>query len=348
VSEIRLRVNGRTYSGWTSVRVMRAMDTLCGSFELSATDRWTERGQPMAIQPQSECEVLIDDDVVIAGYIDARPIRIDGVTREQGARGRDRALDIYDSSAFPGSWVVRSVSLLEFARTLCSPHEVAVRVAPGLVMPEPPPKFVVNPGDTVFQVLSREAQAAGVLLISDGRGGLVFDRAGSTRAVPLRLGVNIKAIDGEDDDSQRFYRYVVLAQRGGSDKVEKKAVHIRGEALDLGVRRTNRIHVARPMAAKDPKLAQQAADWSARSRAGQSRSRTVTVVGWRQRHEDQSSPLWAPNLVTPVDAPEADFTGDKLIAGVTYSLDSSQGEIATLRLVHPDTYEPDPSAKVRQ
>lgn len=347
MSEIRLVVNERSYSGWKSVRVTRAMDALTGSFELSATDRWTERGQPMAIQPQDACKVLIDDEVVIDGYVDARPIRVDGVNREQGARGRDRAMDVVDSSVFPESWIWRNVTLLSFAQRLCAPHAVGVTVASGVTLPEAPPKFVVNPGDTVFQVLSREAQAAGVLLLSDGQGGLVFDRTGSTRAVPLRLGVNIKAMDGEDDDSQRFHRYVVLAQRGGSANVSGRAVSVRGEAIDEGVRRTNRVHVSRPMSSKTAKLAQQTADWTARRRAGMARARSATVVGWRQRHGDPSSSLWAPNQLTAVDAQAADLVGDMLIAGVTYSLDRSQGEIAALRLVRPDTYLPDPRARVR-
>jgi prophage tail gpP-like protein len=347
MSEIRLEVSGRSYSGWKSVRVTRSMDTLCGSFELSATDRWSERGQPMAIKPQDACRVLIDDDVVIDGYVDARPIRVNATTREQGARGRDRAMDVADSSAFPESWVTRNVTLLAFAQQLCAPHSVSVSVGAGVVFPEPPPKFVINPGDTVFQVLSREAQSAGVLLLSDGAGGLVFARSGTARALPLKLGVNVKSIDGEDDDSGRHHRYIVLAQRGGSSKVTGRSVSVRGEAIDEGVRRTNRVHVSRPMSAKTAALAQQTADWAARRRAGMARTRTATVGGWRQRRGDASSPLWVPNELTAVDASAADLVDDRLIAGVTYSLDGSQGEITTLRLVHPDTFAPDPTARVR-
>lgn len=347
MSEIRLLVNGRSYSGWKTVRVSRAMDTLTGSFELSATDRWTERGQPMAIQPQDACTVLIDNEVVIDGYVDARPIRVDGKNREQGARGRDRAMDVHDSSVWPGPWTVRGVTLLQFAQQLCSPHNVQVSVGAGVQLPTPPPKFVINPGDTVFQVLSREAQTAGVLLLSDGQGGLVFDRTGSTRALPLELGRNILSIDGDDDDSRRMHTYVVLAQRGGSPQVKGKSTSVRGEATDNGVRRTNRVHVARPMAAKSAELAQQAADWTARKRAGMARTRNATVVGWRQRPGDTGSALWAPNQIVPVNAPAADVVGDMLIAGVTYSLGANEPELTSLRLVRPDTYLPDPTATVR-
>lgn len=347
MSEIRLLVNGRSYSGWETVRISRAMDTLTGSFQLSATDRWTERGQPMAIQPQDVCTVLIDDEVVIDGYVDARPIRIDANSREQGARGRDRAMDVQDSSVWPGPWTVRGVSLLGFAQQLCSRHNVKVTAGTDIQFPTPPPKFVINPGDTVFQVLSREAQAAGLLLLSDGRGGLVFDRTGSTRALPLELGRNILSIDGDDDDSRRMYRYVVLAQRGGSSQVKGKSTSVRGEATDEGVKRTNRVNVARPMAAKSSELAQQAADWTARKRAGMARNRNATVVGWRQRPGDTKSALWAPNQIVAVNAPAADIVGDMLVAGVTYSLGANEPELTSLRLVKPDTYLPDPTATVR-
>lgn len=346
MSELRLEVNERRYRGWTTVQVTRAMDTLTGSFQLTATDRWTDAGKPMAIQRGDACRVLIDDEVVIDGYIDARAITIDAANRSQSYRGRDRALDVFDSSALPESWTVRGVSLLEFANRLCNVHSVMVTAGDGVTFPAPPPKFTINPGDTVFQALSREAQAAGVLLLSDGKGGLVFERSRIVRATPLVLGQNIKSIDGEDDDSQRFHRYVVLGQGAGSDQKSGSASNVRGEAFDEGIARTNRVHVMRPMSARESRIAQQTADWTARNRAGQATGRTVMVVGWRQRPDLAGSPLWAPNLTSFLDALAADIQRDMLIASVTYALDREGGEVATMRLVRPDTFTPSPTARV--
>ena len=52
--DLRLRVNGLEFSGWKGARVTRSMDSLCGSFELSVTDRWSGRSGPvLATAPAS-------------------------------------------------------------------------------------------------------------------------------------------------------------------------------------------------------------------------------------------------------------------------------------------------------
>lgn len=69
----------------------------------------------------------------------------------------------------------------------------------------------------------------------------------------------------------------------------------------------------------------------------------MPVRGWRQ----PGGRKWAVNELCMVDFPSLGVRGDMLIAGVGFSIDDQGGEIASLRLLRPDAFLPEPKAVVR-
>lgn len=339
--DVRLLVGGMRYGGWKSIRVVRTIEAAAGSFDLEVHDRWAGQRKPWPIAEGDPCSVVIDDEVVIDGYVGGRSIEFSATSHSLSYRGRDRAAQLVDSSVVLDRWEFTGVSLLELARQLAAPFGVAVSLQPGLVLPVPPGRFDVSPGDTAFQVIAQAAQAAGVLVVSDGRGGLVLTRAGASRAeVALVEGRNILAGSVDYDADARFYRYVIATQVEGSDTASGDVTRVEAEAVDAEVARTERVLLVRPEAGITADYARRRAAWEARTRAAQAEAVTIVVRGWQQYPD---GPLWPVNALVAVGSPTLGIDGELLIATADYSVDGQGGEVTQLRLVRPDAFDPAPA-----
>lgn len=342
MAEAALVVNGRRYGGWKSVRVARSIETVAGSFDLEVTDRWAGQSQPWAIGEEDACRVEIDGQPVIDGHVDRRSISLTGEDRTLTYSGRDRAAVLADCSADLEKWTFRGVSALDVARKVAEPFGVAVSLAAGVTLPAPPRKFVVTPGDGALDVIERAAKMAGVMLMSDGAGGLLLTRSGAARAAPLVLGDNIVAAHVDYDAAQRHRRYLVVTQVGGTDGASGGATRIRGEATDAEIRRTGRVVIIRPDDGVTADYARARADWEARVRAARAEVVSIVVLGWTQ----PSGEVWPINALVPVRAAAIGVDGDLLIVGAENSI-SWSGKITQLRLVRPDAFAPEPRAVVK-
>lgn len=337
--DLRLRVNGREFGGWKSARVTRTIEALCGSFELGLTDRWSGQAEPWPIREEDECELLLDGEVVISGYVDARRVSLGPEERTLSVSGRDRAADLVDCSAVLGTtWEFLGANVLTLAGALAKPFGIAVTMQAGVV-PKPVAKLSVDPGDTAFEALERACRAAGVLPVSDGRGGVVLTRAGTARAATALVeGENILGASFDYDSSGRFARYLVTGQRQGTDEdYGEAAAMVQGTARDATVRRAARVLMVRAESGITPELARQRAEWEAKVRAGRAEAGRVTVQGWRQGN----GALWPVNALVAMRSPACGVDGELLITEATSRIDSG-GTTTELALKRPDAYLPEP------
>jgi prophage tail gpP-like protein len=342
MSDVALHVDGREYRGWESVVVRRSLEQAAGSFALKVSEHWSGQGEAWPIRQEDRCKVSIDGEVVIDGYVDVVDIDLSGSSRNVSVRGSDAAASLATCSADLESWTFRRATVLQIAQRVAAPY--GIDVSSDVSDLPTIDKIVVNPGDSPFDAIEQAARTAGVLVVSDGAGGLLLTRAASERAGDgLAEGYNILAVKATYDATHRYRRYVVMAQQPGSDGSSGNALRVNAEATDEGVKRTERVKVIRSQKSETLASAKRRADWAARIGAARSERAVVTVQGWRQR----SGGLWRPNLVVSISALSARINGDVLISGVEYSLGDG-GELARLDLVRPDAYIPEPvAAKVR-
>lgn len=340
--EVTLTVGGVRYGGWKSVRVTRSIESIAGSFALDVSDRWGAMEQPWPILEEDECRVEIDGRVVIDGYVDKRGLSASKDARTLSYSGRDRTGALVDCSAILDSWTHKLVDVAAFARMVAAPFGVRVSVQPGLRLATVP-KVVISPGDTAFEAIKRVAGDDGVLLVSDGAGGILITRSGSTRATALVEGENILTASVDYDASDRFSHYVVSSQPVGTDHAFGDATRVLNGATDAGVRRAHRVLVIRPDKGYSDTDARRRADWEARIRAARATKVTITVLGWKQPDGE----LWPLNALTRVVAPKlVDVDGDMLITQIEHSIGDG-GRITQLSLVRPDAFTPEPKATVR-
>jgi prophage tail gpP-like protein len=349
--DVILIVDGRRYGGWKSIRVTRSIESIAGSFALDVSDRWDGEIEPWPIAEGDKCRVLIDDVAVIDGYIDKRGVSASKDSRALTYSGRDRAGDLVDCSAIVSAgsvsqkkWTFYNVDVAQLATEIARPFGIAVSVQAGLgAVLTKDKKVVLHPGDTCYEVISRAAGAAGVLVVSDAAGGIVITRAGTARATSLIEGQNILSASVEYDAADRFHHYLISSQVPGSDdESAAEEALIQAEAFDNGVRRTARVILIRPDKGYTIPDAKRRADWEARIRAARAERVTITVQGWRQ----SNGMLWPLNTLTRVRAPRLiGVDGDLLISQVEHTIGDG-GRVTQLSLVRPDAFTPEPAATV--
>jgi prophage tail gpP-like protein len=339
VADVTLLVGGREYGGWKSARVTRGIESVAGSFELEVSDRWAGQPEPWPITEEEECSLLLEGEVVITGYVDRRRLAYGSEERSLAVRGRDRTGDLVDCSVDLGKWEFGGVPLLILAKRLCEPFGVSVSLQAGLVLPKPPAKFSIDPGESAFEALEKACRLAAVLPVSDGRGGLVLTRTGSSRcSTELVQGQNILAAAGDFDASARFRTYKVLGQHKGDDEFfGSAAATVKATATDPAVRRSARVLVVRPEGNVTSEHAKKRAQWEATVRAARADAVSVTVQGWTQA----DGSLWPVNAVARVRSPAIGVDGDLVVTQATYSV-GLEGTTTELELKRPDAFRPEP------
>jgi len=349
--DVTLQVNGKRYGGWKSIRITRSIESIAGSFTLDVSDRWDGASDPWPIAEGDVCRVLIDEVVVIDGYVDKRSISGDASARTLGYSGRDRAGDLVDCSAIieegtvsKRKWTFHNVDVAQVAAEVCRPLGIPVSTQAGLgALLTKNAKIVMAPGDTGFEVISKIAAAAGVLVVSDGAGGIVITRAGTARSASIVEGQNLKSGSVDFDNSDRYGRYLITSQIPGTDEASGEATRILAEATDPAIN-PRRVLIIRPDKSYNADDAKRRADWEARVRAARAEKVSVVVQGWRQ----PNGQLWPVNVLTRVRAPRLlGIDGDLLISQVEFTIGEG-GRATQLSLVRPDAFTPEPTATVHE
>ena len=125
---VTLRVNGREWNGWTSVRIGAGIERLARDFSVEITRQWPGDEGITTLQPRikngSKVEVLIGDELVITGWVEATPVRYDARSVSTGIAGRSLTADLIDCAAEPTQFNGRS--LVQIAQALAAPFGIEV------------------------------------------------------------------------------------------------------------------------------------------------------------------------------------------------------------------------------
>lgn len=331
-SEVQLRVNGVDYSGWKSVRIVRGIEQIAGSFELGVTDTDPDTLESLRpIRPGDICQLSVDGQVVITGFVDDRDATHGKDNHELRIAGRDATGDLVDCAAIhkTGEWANRSMK--QIAENLCAPFGIKVKVETDIG--NALSKWKIETSESVFSCLERLARDRGVLLVSDGQGGLLITRASKKRSgAALLSGENILSASLGISHRDRFKTYTVKAQRPGDDENFGDALSVSAGAKDDGVGRYRPLIVLADDQA-DYAGAKRRAQWEANVRAGRATQLTVRVLGW-----SHAEGLWEPNTLVTVQHPWLDLNSELLIKTVVFTLDEG-GAITELQLTRREAFD---------
>lgn len=334
MSELLLEVNNRRYGGWQEVRVRRSIEQLSATFDLRVTERWSGQAEPWPIQRGDACSVRLDGELAVTGYVDDTIPRFGAKSHSVQVIGRDKTADLIDCSAIfkTGRW--RDRTLLQIAVDLVKPYGISVRIAAGIDIGARFKKFAIQESETVFEALDRLARMRGLLLISDGQGGLLISRAGRERIkTPLVQGRNILGGGGRLSLRDRYSDYIVKGCEPGSDwSTPEQNAQPQGIAKDPAVKRYRPLIIIAESSGNRDRLTDRAI-WEAAVRMGRSARPVISVQGWRH-----ASGLWLPNRLTKVDCPYLKLGREMLIVACTY-IKGKSGTFTELELARPEAFE---------
>jgi len=345
---LALLTNNMRFEGWTAIEVNRSMANLCGSFNLTVTDKW--QGVARLIRAGDTCKIMIDDDQIINGYVDSVYPRVDGRSHQIMVIGRDKGGDLIDCSIADkkGQW--RGLKLEALISELCKPFgiKVTANVDTGSTV-NAADLFKSNQGVTVFEAIKRICSLNGCLAYSDNEGNLLITRAGTEKATTAIVqGVNMLAGDAAYDNSNRYSHYIVKGQQSGGDQFitptgkPSPITEPHATVIDENMARYRPLVILADGQADTAKC-QQRAKWEASTREGKSRYFNVTVSGWRQ----DDGQLWSVNQLARLTSEYLEVDEDLLIEAVDYVLDE-MGEKTRLTLVPKQAYDVLPDLKVKK
>lgn len=338
-SDVELLINDTIYAGWEGVSVRRSLDYFASSFDLTLTDNQAEEAR--TIKLGSPCQVRINGEKLITGYVDSIRPGYDAKSRKLTVSGRSKTADLVDCSLPPGmfgSGQQNSRTLLQLATAVVKRFGITARSeVDGLGAIR---VSNLSPEQPIYEFLELHARTAGVRLIDDSDGNIVISRASKERvATALVLGENIEEGEGEFNERDRFSEYYFFGQSANNlDDVPEAAAHISGVAKDVIMRFRPTVTIAEGTM-DGLGMAKRRAEWQRNVQYGRSRQATYTVSGWH--HKDG---LWQPNTNVLVQDKWLGFVGKDgkgewlMIGTVEFFLDGG-GKRTRLTVMPAEAYD---------
>jgi prophage tail gpP-like protein len=347
--ELVLLVEGKEYSGWTNIQIVRSLDTLADTFDLGLVSRGSSEPPPHELAEGDACEILYDGETLISGWID---VIDEGYTASSSTlvlNGRSRAGDLVDCSAVHKPW--RKTPLLKIAQDLCKPFKIDVSSDLSDLPTEA--HFKLSEGETVFAALDRLARGHGMRVVSRPDGSILFTRTGLLRLpnVAIEHGINVVSGGFRRSAEERFSPYIFKAQFAANDEVNGFAASAKYEVLDEGVVRYRPLVVERDSQGRtstgqftSEKVThdlREAAEWERNTRAGKARQLSYQVVNPNDpsRNWENAEGLWEPNTIVTVRDPYYQLDSEFLVVEVRFTIDNN-GTTTSLLLTATEAYEP--------
>lgn len=367
---VTLKVGGQKFQKFTRVRIGRGLHEICGSFELELVDegRLAETLNTLispppyfnAITGGSACEVAIDGETVLVGWIGCVKGRQTATEITASVTGKDICGDLVDCAASPnGPAEWQNITLTQFAKNICAPFKIGVQAQTDVGAPFP--KIAISPHDKAMPAIEKQARQRAVLITSDGVANLVLTTAGSTRApADITVGDNAVTAEFEDNWEKRYSDVWVKGQTAHANgnhvgvaapltpasapganapgasatQAEAAGIVMAGHAQDPEITRW-RPDVRMVNSQSGASSVQVQADWHVRVDRGQAKKNSYTMQDWRAGPDFA---LWRPNQLVAVYDPYAGIDDDMLIEAVEY-LYGAEGSTTLLKCVGKTAYD---------
>ncbi len=341
--ELSLIVDGQAFGGWLDVRVSRGIKRGAGDFQIAVTQRWPGLDARFEIPEGAACEIWIDDDKVLTGWVEIVRKKRSATTASVAISGRSKTCDLIDCSPDFETTELAGLDLATVARKVAAPFGIEVDArATG-------PTFAVaaaHHGETCWKLIERLARQRQLLVMDDPDGRVVLTRLAIERATDRIVHPDDRLLEVEAvrDASKRFSVYKVKAQAGarwideGSDEesIPEELAHVEGQVTDRGVGRYRPKTILNEGAAKKVGALARA-EWEARRAIGEALRFNVSRVGWRQ----SDGSLWVPNILVSCESPEMNLSAELALAEVHYRK-GAMGTVCELELAPPEAFTPEP------
>lgn len=335
-----LRVAGVTYGGWKRMEVQRSIEQMAGAFMLDMTHKWPGVGNAPALREGLACEVLLDGDVVVTGFIDQFEPQIEKDNASIRVEGRDKTADLVDCSGIHkgGQW--RNVKLVQIVTDLVKPFGLNVVLQDGLDQGAAFTTFALEDGESALNAIDRACRMRAVLCTSTPTGAVRLGHAGTDDSgATLEEGVNIERISCVHSWRERFSQIVVKGQVAGDDFTNgAAAAQQKSSATDAEINRYRPLIVMAEHGVSAAALSDRA-KWEVAARMGRGKRGKVLVTGWRTGNNGETGDLWTPNTLVRVVSGYCNLDKIVLIVGCQFLLTDQGGVQTELTFALPEAFE---------
>lgn len=351
MAKLTLSVNGKIYVGWKNIDIQRSIEAISGVFSFEFSDQWDGASDPWPLNVQDAVEIKVDNTVIMKGYIDQLKGTLSGNQKSYSIEGRDATSDLVDCSAPQATTEWASISIMNLARQLTFGMKIDYAWGEGIeARHQRSIPFTLERGETIFEALDRFSSRVGVLMVPDGKGGVLFSTRGAKRARDvLKEGVNAKEFSFVKNFAERFSDYLVEGRTNkttstpadghpwfGPNKGAKNSLP-NSLAKDYNIKRYRPLYIQRS-GVNDQQSIEEFAETEAQIRAGKSLQVTCTVQGWTETNGDP----WLINRLVRLDAPRlgigSELGEDYLITDTHFTLSVDGGQITVLTLLPPEAF----------
>ena len=337
MSEIKIKTNGREFTSWTNVVINRSLDSVCGTYEVSVIDTGELSLKRLNIKMGDVVEVLIDDNVIITGYIEDINPSYTKTEHKITIGGRAKTGDLVDCS-FPSKlrdW--KQQTILAIITSICNEFNIDVVVDVALQSAVAKKiDFTANEGETAFEAIRRLSINGAFRMVTSTKGELALVQSGNRKATTkLQKGINILEGNLIQSNKERYSDYKVKgAGSSGIFSSLVKTTTPSAEAVDSGITRSRPLTILTEINTEIGSAIDRA-NWERALRAGNSRLLNYMVQGWVQK---DGTP-WDINTLVDVEDDILSVNGRFLIQGVSFILDPRSGTTSNLTLCSPEKYK---------
>lgn len=332
---IELKIGGLIYGDWKAATITRSLNCMASSFELTVADRFI--GSKANIPLDEACEVLIDGNPVISGYLDQITPRYNATSHEVTFAGRSKTCDLVDCSAILPTGQILKGSAQSIIEKVIQPFGIKLQFK--ATDSKQIPDFQVQPGETAQSIIEKVCKRTGLTYTDDAEGNLVISAVGTGASVAVLTHKisdgrqnNILEANCEYNSRDCFSEYYVKSQLVGTDELGAENITgVEGSSSDGDVTRYRPL-VLTAESAMDANTAQTRANWEKSNRRAKSLKIECKVHDWRT----SGGQLWAPNSYVNIEDEFARIKGKLIIAAV--KLEAGAGTTATLQLAAPEAY----------
>lgn len=337
--QVELRVGGQIFGGWTKVYIQRSIEQIAGGFVLEVSHRWPGVEIPIGLREGLPCEVRINGELMITGYIDMYEPETTESTSFIRVEGRDKTGDLVDCSAIHKSGQWRGATLKQIVSDIATPFGIAVKVAPDLDQGEVFKSFSLEDGEKAFEAIDRACRLRAVLCTSTPAGEVLLTDAGTEAAgAAIEEGVNARRFRATHTWKERFSQITLKAQApGDDDEFGNSVAHLKATAADAEINRYRPLIVMADHSTSSASLKDRA-EWEVKVRMGRGKRGTCTLVGWRTGKDGIDGDLWKPNTTTPITSERMNLDQTMLIVGCAYKLDED-GASTEITFARPEAFE---------
>jgi len=342
---IELIINGKLYTQFEEISIIKALDTLGGGFEVIVA---SEDLLSFPIKLYQSAIIIVDGKPIINGYINIIDTGYDPHTHTIRIVGNDNAIDIAQSDVRSNTQYSGVLTFGLFCQKVLSDNAIfdvnVVDLSFGVVF-SAEEEMSAETGTNIFEFLDKYARKKGVILNSDGNGNLIVYRntgfsVGSILVNKKGSNSNhyILSSNGGYDMTSRYSRIIVKSQ-GGDDGLYGLAQNngnedIQAELQDGEVLKF-RTKVIISETATDLKGCREQATWEINKRRADSISYSATVQGFKAPN---GIVFEAGQLVT-IDDDFADIQSMMLLNSVNYKQSQPDGSTCTLQFISSDAYK---------